>query len=379
MRTELLCAALLALCAGPAFAHSDASAFAGGAGQAGAEADAAPGEVRADSDLIRVAAVEERAVVESRAGVGRVIAPAAAVHDVNAFISGQVKEIYVRPGSRVRVGDPVALIDSPEFVLTQKGFVALLGNEEKLDILSGEGRLGNYLDDARENLRWWGLSNEEIEQLEKTGKALEGITVRAAVDGVVTEVLVQPGELLSAGDRNMAQFVVMGRAVARVVADDRSLWAEGLLFPDDLAGVRAGDVRVRLQLPDGTTAEYPAQDLSPALDGARQLGRVLVKLEERDGLYLGQPVRIEVLLPRPEKAWAPRAALMGQGLETVVFVQTEPGSYVRQKIEPGPAVGDWVPVAELKPGTAVVTHGKMALEGAYRLTRSGAQADDHHH
>lgn len=379
MRTELLCAALLALCAGPAFGHSDASAFAGGTEHDHAQADAAPGEIRADSDLIRVAAVEERTVVESRAGIGRVIAPAAAVHDVNAFISGQVKEIYVRPGSRVRTGDPVALIDSPEFVLTQKAFVALLGNEEKLDILSGEGRLGNYLEDARENLRWWGLSDEEIGRLEKTGKALDGITVRSAVDGVVSEVLVQPGELLSAGDRTMAQFVVMGRAVARVVADDRSLWAEGLLFPDDLAGVRAGDVRVRLQLPDGTTAEYPAQDLSPALDGARQLGRVLVKLEERDGLYPGQPLRLEVLLPRPETAWAPRAALMGQGLETVVFVQTAPGSYVRQVVEPGPAVGDWVPVAGLKPGTAVVTHGKMALEGAYRLTRSGAPADDHHH
>ncbi|MFA7593389.1 MAG: efflux RND transporter periplasmic adaptor subunit [Thiohalobacteraceae bacterium] len=387
MRTELFCAVLLVWCAGPVLAHSDASAFAAGAGQGPAGAAAASGEmagevvneIRADSDLIRVAAVEARTVVESRAGIGRVIAPAAAVHDVNAFISGQVKEIYVRPGSHVRAGDPVALIESPEFVLVQKAFVALLGNEERLDILSGEGRLPNFMKDARENLRWWGLSDEDIEQLEKTGETLEGIVVDAAIDGVISEVLVQPGELLSAGDRTMAQFVVMGRAIARIIADDRPLWVEGLLFPDDLAGVRPGDVRVRLRLPDGKTAEYPVHDLSPALDDLRQLGRVFVKLEERDGLYPGQPLDIEVLLPRAEEAWAPRAALMGQGLDTVVFVQTEPGTYVRRMVEPGPAVGDWVPVAGLQPGTAVVTHGKMALEGAYRLMRAGIHADDHHH
>lgn len=379
MRTELLCAALLVLCAAPAFGHSDASAFAGGAGHDHADAQTAPDEIRADSDLIRVAAVEQRTVIESRAGIGRVIAPAAAVHDVNAFISGQVKEIYVRSGSRIRTGDPVALIDSPEFVLTQKAFVALLGNEQKLEILSGEGRLPDYMKDARENLRWWGLSDGEIDRLEKTGEPLEGITVRSAIDGIVSEVLVQPGELLSAGDRTMAQFVVMGRAIARVIADNQPLWIEGLLFPGELAGVRAADVRVRVRLADGGTAEYPVEDLSPALDGTRLLGRVLVKLERRDGLYPGQPLRIELLLPRPEQTWIPRAALMGQGLQTAVFVQIEPGRYVRRAVEPGGAVGDWVPVAGLKPGSTVVTHGKMALEGAYRLARSGAPADDHHH
>lgn len=381
MRIELACAVLLILCAGTAFAHSDASAFAGDTGRDHDDvaAPATRDVVQADIDLIEVARVEQRRVVETRAGIGRVIAPAGIVHDVNAFISGQLKRLYVRAGSRVRAGDPVALIDSPEFVLTQKAFVALLGNTEKLEILSGEGRLPDYMKDARENLRWWGLSDADIARLETTGTPLEGITVHSPVDGVVSEVLAQPGDLLSAGDRTMAQFVVMGRAIARVIADERPLWVEGLLYPDDLAGVRAGDARVRVRLPGGRSAEYPVEALSPALEQTRQLARVLVKLERRDDLYPGQPLHLELLLKRPEQTWVPRAALMGQGLGAVVFVQTRPGTYVRTAVEPGVAVGGWVPVPGLAAGTVVVTDGKMALEGAYRLTRSGASLDDHHH
>ena len=385
MRIDWSCALLLWCASGAAFAHSDASGFAGAGTDAVAGDDAvastsaAVEPLRVDSDLVTLAAAQTPQVVERRAGVGRVISGAGAVHDVNSFISGQLRELYVRPGSQVRRGEPIALIESPEFVLTQKAFIALLNNDEKLEILRGEGRLPDYLKDARENLRWWGMSDKEIAQLEKSGKALDGISVVSPMDGVVSEVLVRPGTLLNAGDRAMSQFVVLGRAIARVIAADAPLWAEGLFFPDQLAGVRAEDVRVRIRFPDGRSREYQPQGVSPQLDDTRQLARLLVQLDKGAGAYLGQAVEMELLLDRPGQTWVPRAALMHQGLETVLFLQTEPGAYVRRVVEPGAAVGDWVPVTGIDVGTQVVTQGKLLLEGAYRLNNSGAAASDHHH
>lgn len=378
MRIEFLFALTAVLAAGSVHGHSDATGFAGAGGHDRAQ-DAADTVVQVASPLIRTAEVEQRSVTELRTGIGTVVADAGSTHDVNAFISGQVKRVFVRTGTRVGKGEPIALIDSPEFVLTQKAYVALLGNQEKLDILEGEGRLGNYLEDARENLRWWGLADDEIKRLEDTGKALEGITVRSKVDGVISEVLVEPGNLLSAGDRNMAQFVVMGQAIARIVADNEPLWIETLMYPSDATGVRAADVRARVHLPDGSLREYPVESLSPALDPARQLVRVMVKLEERDGFYPGQPLRVELMVPRRERLWLPRSALMQQGFETAVFVERAEGGYVRRTVDAGKLAGDWAPVSGLEAGTRVVTQGKMALEGAYRLLRAGTSADDHHH
>lgn len=380
MRIELLTAVLLTLWAGTAVGHSDATVFSSEAVHDHSEAEESQvNEGQVDSSLIQVATVEQRTEVETRDGIGYVIASSGSIHDVNAFISGQLMKLYVRPGSRVRKGDPIALIDSPEFVLTQKGFVALLGNDEKLEILSGEGRLPDYMKDARENLRWWGLTDDDIKTLEQTGKPLAGITVRSAVNGVISEVLAEPGDLLSAGDRNMAQFVVMGRAIARVIDDEQPLWVEGLMFPEDLVGVRAGRARVRLHFSNGETAEYPIEAVSPALDETRQMARILVRPDQRDSLYPGQPVRFELLLPRSESVWVPRMALMGQGFDTVVFVQTGPGHFVRRTVESGIALGEWAPVSGLEPGVAVVTHGKMVLEGTYRLGRTDIPDDDHHH
>ncbi len=382
MRIESLLFMVMVMVAATVHAHSDATGFAdqdvhAHAGEGGAAKG--PDAIEVDSALIRTATVERRDVVERRSGIGTVVAEVGATHAVNSFISGQVREVFVRPGSRVRKGDPIALIESPEFVLIQRSYTALLANDQKLGILEGEGRIGNYLEDARENLRWWGLSDADIVRLEETGETLDGISVRAELDGVISEVLMQPGELLNAGDRKMAQFVVIGQIIARVIPDEKPLWIESLMFPSDVAGVRAKNARMLVRLPNGESAEYPVEAVSPSLDPERQLVRMMVKLDEREGFYIGQPLRVELLLERWEEVWLPRAALMRQGFETLVFVEQEPGRYARQKVEVTGVVGDWAAVTDLEEGARVVTHGKMALEGAYRLIRVGFSTDDDHH
>lgn len=177
----------------------------------------------------------------------------------------------------------------------------------------------------------------------------------------------------------MAQFVVIGQVIARVIPDEKPLWIESLMFPGDVAGVRAKDAKLLVHLPNGKSAEYPVESISPSLDPVRQLVRVMVRLDEREDFYIGQPLRVELLLERWEEVWLPRAALMRQGFETLVFVEQESGRYARHRVEAAVVVGDWVAVTGLEDGARVVTHGKMALEGAYRLLRTGDTADDDHH
>lgn len=365
--------------AGPVLAHSDASGFAGGDDHAHGEPPGAETVIEIDSPLIRSAEVSRRTLHEARPGMATVVPPADATLDINAFISGQVERLYVRPGTRVAAGDPIALLRSPEFVLTQKAYLALLANDQKLALLDGEGRLGDYLDDARENLRWWGLDSAGIDALAETGEVLEGITVQAPADGVITELLVQSGDLLNAGDRNMANFVVMGRVLARMVPDAATLFVEMQIHARDAAGVQPGDARLGVRLPDGDWWETTLQAVDPVLDAQRRMVRLLAPLPAQAGLLPGQPLVAELRLARWEQTWLPRAALSRQGLDSRVFVELEPGRYVRRAVSPGAMLGDWVAVSGLSAGTRVVTHGKLALEGAARLQRAGVGGDDHHH
>ena len=102
------------------------------------------------------------------------VAPYAnAVLDINAYVSGQIRKVFVRAGDVVRKGQPVVSIFNPEFITTQKGHLQLLKNEERLQVLREEGRLPDYMKDARENLHWWGMTEAQINELVDKGKVVE--------------------------------------------------------------------------------------------------------------------------------------------------------------------------------------------------------------
>src|SRR5574340_918620 len=92
------------------------------------------------------------------------------LQDVNAYVTGEISQVFVRAGDRLKAGDAVASIYSPEFITTQRSYLALMANKEQLQSLREEGRLSDYMKDARENLKWWGMTEAGIGMLEREKK-----------------------------------------------------------------------------------------------------------------------------------------------------------------------------------------------------------------
>lgn len=310
---------------------------------------------------------------------GLVVPNSQAMVDVNIAVSGQVVDVFVRVGDSVRKGEPIAAIFNPEFITTQRGYLEFLKNEEKLQVLREEGRLPNYLKDAKENLRWWGMTDKEITALIEHGRVVEHIRLDAPTDGFITELLVQPGSLVNAGDRTMKQFVVVGRAVARMVSADAPHWLEGYVYPDQKAFVQPG-VPVRIGLPDGRQLERRVTQVLPVVDPATQRARFLVDLGKAGAaLTVGQTVDLSVQIDKPTGVWVPRGAVLGQGLNPVVFVQRAPGQYLRRPVQIVDETAGLLRVNGVAAGEKLVVAGKMMLEGRYRISAQPAAAADHHH
>jgi biotin carboxyl carrier protein len=308
---------------------------------------------------------------------GRVIAHPAATFDVNAYLSGQIGEIFARTGDLVRAGDVVAALESPDFVLTQRSYLELLANEERLSILREEGRLPNYLKDARENLRWWGMSDQEITDLTDKKKVVHRLLVRSPQDGIVTDVLVQPGQVVNAGDKTMQNFVVLGKPVVRMVATGKPLQLEIYVPADALGGVRAGSTVVELTDGRGVPA-VPVTDVLSELNKESGLARAVADLgAESHHFVLGEVVPVAVRQPAQNGIWVPRSAVLRQGPEPVVFVRSAPGEFRRRVLRVTNTADGWIAVGNVAVGEDVVTGGKMILEGAYRM-RGGRSSSDHH-
>jgi multidrug efflux pump subunit AcrA (membrane-fusion protein) len=238
------------------------------------------------------------------------------------------------------------------------------------------------------------MNDRQIDDLIERGKVVEHIVLHAPTDGFVTDLFVQPGALVNAGDRTMKQFVVVGKAVARMVSESAPYWVEGYIYPDQLARLRPG-MPVSIRLPNGSKLERPITQIMPLVDGITQRARFLVDLGRRlPGLAAGQNVELSIRIGAGSASnpgggtWAPRNAVLSRDANPVVYSQIGPGRYLRKPVRVKAEAGEWLRVEGVRDGEKLVVAGKMMLEGLYRISAgSGASTgagghdhgDDHHH
>lgn len=362
-------------------AHGDTGAFKQTANPRFAVSEVKlPAGMRNSSDVITLSAAKVDSQSTKLRTYGQIVPNGNAVLDVNTAISGQIVQVFVRPGEHVSKGQPLVAIFNPEFITIQKGYLQFLKNEERLQVLREEGRLPDYLKDAKENLRWWGMTERQVSQLIDKGTVVEQIILDAPSDGYVTDMFVQPGSLINAGDRSMKQFVVIGKSVARMVSSAVPLWVEGYVFADQQTLLRSG-MQVEIALPGGQQLRRPLAQVVPGIEPRTQRARFLVELGQRvPGLSAGQTVALTLVLNGSSGTWVPRQAVLAQKLSPVVYVHAGSGRYLRKPVAVLGATADWLHVAGVDPRDKVVVDGKMILEGLFRMSgNTTVAADDGHH
>ena len=338
-----------------------------------------PAQVKDDQTIFNFAAAQPGKQQTVLRTYGQVAPDAKALLDINAYISGQIRQVFARAGDLVHKGQPVVSIFNPEFITTQKGYLQFLKNEEKLQVLREEGRLSDYMKDARENLRWWGMTDVQIKALVDKGEVVEEILLPAPADGIITEVFAQPGTLINAGDKTMKAFVVIGRSVARMVTTHGPYLIEGFLYFDQQAAVRPG-AQVDIELPNGKTLRRTISQVVPAIDSRSQRARFLVALGQPiPELAMGQAVNLAVHLPVAYGVWVPRNAVLGQQFNPVVYVKRGAKQFLRQPVSVLSESAEALRISGVAPNATVVTEGKMILEGLYRMSANPeAKAGGHH-
>ena len=111
--------------------------------------------------------------------VGRIEADERKLATINTKIEGWIEKLYVDyTGRYVKKGEPLVEIYSPELLATQQEFVGVLkwatrsGDKKKDDTLTlmlAKDATAS-LDAARQRLRLWDISDNQIKQIEQTGK-----------------------------------------------------------------------------------------------------------------------------------------------------------------------------------------------------------------
>jgi Cu(I)/Ag(I) efflux system membrane fusion protein len=365
----------------PEAAPGPAAAPAGGAMRIGAGKQQILG--------IGVTPVQRSAGARALRVLGRVAVDEARLYKLNAGMGGSVRDVApVAAGSRVRKGQVLGSFYAPDalsmmqlFIVNTQGYDRIKMGKTKADgTPSGEGhgednvagvRRGAGLQQSNiqqrvmqlENL---GVSEEQREEMTRTGLIPETVKLVSPADGVVLARGVYPGLKF---DRGFEFFRI---------ADLRRVWVLADVFLQDAGHVRVG-MGAEVSIPEQrVTLPGRVTEILPQFDAATRTLKVKVALDN-PGFVLRPDMFVDVALrvALPDGVVVPSDAVVDSGLSKRVFVQTAEGVFEPRAVETGWRSGDQVEVVTgLRPGELVVSSGTFFLDSETRMRSptSGAAA-----
>ncbi len=280
--------------------------------------------------------------------------------DVVSRTQGLVKTILVEEGDRVREGQPLAQLDTDVLELTLQ--------EREVNMNSLES---NY-NRSRELLERELLSSQEFEQTkfqyeaartqyESAKLQLAYATIRSPFAGIVTERLIEVGNLVNANE------------VVFRTADLNPLLARIFVPEKDIGQVRPGQsVRIKVEGSDQTHTGTVAR-ISPIVDSQSGTVKVTVEIRDRSGtLRPGMFTTVNLVIAIHEEVLqVEKKALVAEAEGSYAFLFQD-GTAEKRLIELGIAEGDYIEVVSgLSEGDSIITVGQEGLRNGAPVRIAG--------
>jgi Cu(I)/Ag(I) efflux system membrane fusion protein len=188
---------------------------------------------------------------------------------ITARIDGRVDRVYVDfTGIQVKAGDHLVDLYSPNLVSTQEELLLATRREQEG---TGAGGMPSLAASARRRLLLWGITEEQVAELLRTGRARTHLTIYAPIGGVVIEKNVREQQYVKEGD------------VLYQIAELDPIWLYLDIYEYDLAWIRYGQpVEVAVEAYPGETFHGTVVFIDPFLNDPTRTVKVRVNLKNPD-------------------------------------------------------------------------------------------------
>jgi Cu(I)/Ag(I) efflux system membrane fusion protein len=270
--------------------------------------------------------------------------------DVVLLSEGQIRTLYANVlGMSVKVGDPLAEVYSPDvFAASSELAVAGLSSPQ-------------VADSARRKLRLLGVDEEQIRQMEKTGKADETYMVRSPIDGVVVMINGHQGHWLMKGDDLVE------------LSDPSLVWAHFDVYEMDIGKIRIGQaITITVEAYPGESFSGEIVFIPSELDLMTRGVKVRADIPNPDGrLKPGMFTRAQVQARLADDVvLIPASAVLSTGKRAITYVQApdDESVFEGRVVSLGPRIGDrYVVMDGMEAGERVVTRGAMRIDSSLQL------------
>ncbi len=225
---------------------------------------------------IEVAPVERKFVNAVVRMVGKVDYDETRYIYITAWVPGRLDRLYVDyTGVRVNKGDHMVYLYSPELISAQEELlqaIEAVKNIQKTELGIMREMTESMANAAREKLRLWGLTPEQIIEIETTGQVTDHMTIYSPASGIVIHKNGLEGMYVKEGTR------------IYTIADLSLVWVKLDAYESDLQWLRYG------QKVEFTTVSYPGEVftgtiafIDPILNDKTRTVKIRVNVQNPDG------------------------------------------------------------------------------------------------
>jgi Cu(I)/Ag(I) efflux system membrane fusion protein len=282
---------------------------------------------------------------------------------VAARFDGRIEKLYVNfTGAHVQKGDPLFELHSPDLISAEQELILAITAAK--DSMTSDPNQQQLLEATRERLHvHFGMTHEQITELEKAHTVTETMTFRSPISGTVISKDVQEGQYVSEG------------MLLYQLADLSRVWVYLDVYERDVPFIK-------LDHPVRTTAEsYPNKVftgrvtfIDPVINPETRTVRVRTEFANPNGELKPQMyVRAQIHVPSRNTLTIPASAVMYTGKENIVWVEVEQNTFEPRAVDLGIISGQSVEVLSgLKQGEKVVSSGGFMIESESQLRQPAA-------
>lgn len=260
----------------------------------------------------------------------------------------------VTTGERVRAGQPLLRLYSPEITAASAQYLSVLNDGGG----TGGGRAA-VLEGARRRLENLNVPPEALVEIERARKVPTTITWSAPRDGLVLERNATDGMRAMPGD-------VLFR-----IADLSLLWVLADVPEHDLGLVRSGQtVAIRVRSLPGQAFTGKIGLIYPQVNPETRTARVRIEIPNGDGLLLPDMYADVEIATGADKAVVavPDSALIDTGTRQVVIVDKGDGRFEPRQVKVGVSGNGFVEIREgVEPGDQVVVSANFLIDAESNL------------
>jgi Cu(I)/Ag(I) efflux system membrane fusion protein len=271
-------------------------------------------------------------------------------------IAGRIENLNVNfTGETVTAGQVLGQIYSPELVTAQ---------QELLEAARVKDVQPELYKAAREKLLQWKLTENQVSEIETTGRTRNTVDIVSNTSGVIIARKVNKGDYVTQG------------SILYEIADLLKVWIVFDAYESDLPFLQSGEkVSFELKAMPGVNHTGKIIFIDPVIDPVTRIAGVRAEADNRDGnLKPGMFATgiVSTLLKGYENyPVIPRSSVLWTGRRSVVYVKqidSEDPVFKIREVELGPELRNgYLVISGLKEGEEIVTNGTFSVDAAAQL------------